>query len=450
MDSTAARSAASDRSQISSEPTRLSGRVGELDVHVFEAEIAVDAQDELADPAALGGDLIRGTEDVGVVLGERAHPQEPVQGARRLEPVHLAELAHAKRQVLVARDAVVEDLEAPRAVHRLESEHPIVPGLGGVHVLGERLPVPRRLPQRSVHDVRGVDLPVAGLVLPGAHVVDEALEQGPAVGVPEHRPRRLFLEVEQVHLASEPAVVPPLRFLDPPQMRAQRLRVRPRGAVDPLQHGVARVPAPVGPRHRGELEGRAEPSGGGKVRPAAQIDEPSLAIHRDRVALGDALDDLRLVRLADAAEEPRRLGAIPRLASHGLVAGHDLPHSFLDSLEVVGGERLVAGEVVVEAVLDGGPDGDLRLGMKLLDRLGEDVRRVVAQEVEPVGLGSGDDGGAGIRLDDGGEIAQLPVQPHGDRVAGKPLADGLGKLEPGHRPVELADGPVGKRDVRHD
>ena len=69
--------------------------VGELDVHVLEAEITVDAQDELAHPPALVGDLLRGAEDVGVVLGERAHPQEPVEGAGRLEAVHLPELAHA-------------------------------------------------------------------------------------------------------------------------------------------------------------------------------------------------------------------------------------------------------------------------------------------------------------------------------------------------------------------
>ena len=362
----------------------------------------------------------------------------------------LAELAHAKGQVLVAPEPVVEDLEAAGAIHRLERERAFVLGLGGVHVFGERLPVAGRLPERSSHDVGRVHLPVARRVLTGAHVADEALEQGPAVRVPEHRPRRLLLEVEEVHLASELPVVAPLGLFEAPQVRAEGFRVRPGGAVDPLEHRVARVPPPVRPRDRGELERGSEPAGGGKVRPAAEIGERSLAVDGDRFAGRDALDDLRLVSLTDPAEELHRIGAVPDLPPDGLVPGHDLAHPLLDPLEVVGGERVVSREVVVEAVLDRGADGDLGLGMKLLDGFGEDVGRIVAQEVEPLRLGAGDDGRGGVRLDDGREVAKLAVDPDGDRVAGQPLADGPGDLDPAHRAVEPADGPVGKGDVRHE
>ena len=186
------------------------------------------------------------------------------------------------------------------------------------------------------------------------------------------------------------------------------------------------------------------------MRSSAKIDERSLAVDRDRLARGDALDDLRLVLLADAAKELHRFGAVPDLALNGLVAGHDRAHPFLDPFEIVGGERLVAGEVVVEAVLDGGPYGDLSPGMELLDRLREDMRRIVAQEVDPVGFGPGDDGRADIGVDDGGEVAQLPVDAHGDRVASEPPADGLGEVDSVDRVVEPTDGPVGKGDVRHD
>jgi hypothetical protein len=46
--------------------------------------------------------------------------------------------------------------------------------------------------------------------------------------------------------------------------------------------------------------------------------------------------------------------------------------------QVVGRERLVAGEVVVEAVLDRRADGDLGAGEQLLHRLGQHVGGVVA------------------------------------------------------------------------
>ena len=185
------------------------------------------------------------------------------------------------------------------------------------------------------------------------------------------------------------------------------------------------------------------------MRPAAEIDERPLAIDGDRFAGGNSLDDLRLVLLADAAEVLHRRAAFPDLAVHRFVAGHDLAHPLLDAFEVLGGERLVAGEVVVEAVLDGRADRDLGLGPELLDRLREHVGRVMSQQIEALGLGTGDDGGARVRLDDGGEVRKRAVEPHRDRVAGKSPSDGLGELEPGHGPVEAADGSVRKGDVRH-
>ncbi len=71
----------------------------------------------------------------------------------------------------------------------------------------------RGLPQRLVQDLRRIDLAViAGKA--AAHVGDQLLEDGPAFRVPEHHARAFFLEVEQVELATEPAVVPLLGFLD--------------------------------------------------------------------------------------------------------------------------------------------------------------------------------------------------------------------------------------------
>ena len=77
------------------------------------------------------------------------------------------------------------------------------------------LPVAGELPEVLLHHVGRVHLVVAGRVEAAAHVGDERLEQRPALGVPEHRARRLFLEMEEVHLAAELAVVALLGFLEP-------------------------------------------------------------------------------------------------------------------------------------------------------------------------------------------------------------------------------------------
>ena len=103
------------------------------------------------------------------------------------------------------------------------------------HVLAVVLPVARQLPEVLLHHVGRVDFLVAGALLRAAHVGDQRLEQRPALRVPEHRARRLFLEMEQVHLAAELAVVALLGLLDLMQVGFELVLGRPRGAVDALQ-----------------------------------------------------------------------------------------------------------------------------------------------------------------------------------------------------------------------
>src|SRR6266478_1036907 len=106
----------------------------------------------------------------------------------------------------------------------------------------------------------------------------------------------------------------------------------------------------------------------GDVGAAAEIDEVSLLVqgHRRRV---EAPDDLHLERLVALLEEADGLLAGQLRAHERLVRFGQLPHSGFDPLEILGRERRGLGEVVVEAVLDGRPDGDLDLGEELLHRL---------------------------------------------------------------------------------
>ena len=100
--------------------------VGEFDAHVVEAEILIDRQNEIVDLDDLRGDLLFGDEDVRVVLGEGAHPHQPVQRAGRLETVHLAEFGDLERQVAIGFQPVLENLDVAGAVHRLEHEGAVV------------------------------------------------------------------------------------------------------------------------------------------------------------------------------------------------------------------------------------------------------------------------------------------------------------------------------------
>ncbi len=139
-----------------------------------EAEVLIGRQDQVVDLQALLGHLLLGAEDVRVVLREGAHAQQPVQRARRLVAVHDAEFGEPQRQLAIRAQAVLEDLDVARAVHRLDGEDALVLGvLAGrgrlEHVLAEPAPVARGLPQRLVEQLRRVDFLIVAAAAAAAY-----------------------------------------------------------------------------------------------------------------------------------------------------------------------------------------------------------------------------------------------------------------------------------------
>ena len=136
-----------------------------------------------------------------VVLREAAHAHQAVHGARGFVAVAGAEFGQAQRQVAEGLQTLIEHLHMTGAVHRLQGVHALFVGvflvdLRDEHVLTVILPVAGGLPEFAVDDLRGLDLVVPALVLAAAHVVFEHAVEPPAVRVPEHHARRLFLQVK--------------------------------------------------------------------------------------------------------------------------------------------------------------------------------------------------------------------------------------------------------------
>ena len=359
----------------------------ELDHDLLEAEVLVGGEDEIVDGEALVFHLLFGAEDVRIVLREAAHAHEAVEGARRLIAVYVAELGQAQRQLAIGAQAVLENLHVAGAVHRLDGEDLVVLGGvtrrgGGKHRLLVPAPVARGFPQRLVEELRRIHLVVVQLGKAAAHVGDQLLEHRPALGVPEHDARTLFLEMEQVHLAAELAVVAFLGLLQRVEIGLEVIFLRPGGAVDTRQHGVLGIAAPVGTGHLHELEGGADLAGRGHVRPAAEITPSALVVELDVLALRNGVDELDLEQLALGAEELLGLVARFRRLAEGLVALDDLAHLLLDRREILRREGLVAEKVVIEAVFDDRADRHLRAGEKLLHRLGQHVGGVMADELK--------------------------------------------------------------------
>ena len=122
----------------------------------------------------------------------------------------------------------------------------------------------------------------------------------------------------------------------------------------------------------------------GMCGPRHRSTNPTLPVDGDLLAFGNSGDDFRLVDLSLVLEEVHRDGTVPDLPNDRLVALHDVAHSPFDALQILRSKGFIAGEVVVESILDGRADGHLRFRVEFLHRFGHDMGRVMAQDLQSV------------------------------------------------------------------
>src|SRR5688572_8827356 len=263
------------------------------------------------------------------------------------------EVCEAKRQVAIRalRDRV--EVRVAGTVHRLHAELALV-DLAEEEVLSVVIVVTGALPELDVEDLGRDDLVVTEAIVELAAEIDEAVVEARALGVEERASGRDRIEAEEIELAAETAMVAALRLLDELEVPLEIFLVRPRGAVDPLEHLVPLVAPPVGAGDARQLE-RAELAGSRHVWPAAEIHPVALRIQRDD-GFRDALDDLDLVGLALGGEELHGLAFRHLAPRDGEIPPDDLTHALLDLLEILRRERIGANEIVIEPVLDDGTD----------------------------------------------------------------------------------------------
>ena len=325
--------------------------------------------------------LVRGHEDVGVVLGEAADPEQAVERTGQLVPVYQAQLAHPQGQLPVGVRLAGVDQHAAGAVHGLDGVILFVDN-SGVHVLLIVVPVAGTLPQLTVEDDGGGDLHIAVLLVDLAPVIQQGVFQGHALGQEEGEARPLVPQHEQAQLPAQLPVVPLLSLFDPLEVGIQLVLLREGDAVNPLEGLPVGITPPVGGVASGELEGVAlDAAGGVQMGAGAEIRELALLVEGDMGVCGQVVDKLHLVGLCLLLHELQSLlpGQFEPLQLQLLLA--DLPHLCLDLLQVLRREGEGGVQVVVPALVDGGADGQLHLRPQALHGLGHHVGAGV-----PVGL----------------------------------------------------------------
>src|SRR4051812_28882519 len=141
--------------------------------------------------------------------------------------------------------------------------------------------------------------------------------------MPEHRPLRFGLEVEQVHLLADLAMIALGRLFQAEEMLIELLLVEPAGAVDAAEHRIGLVAAPIGARDARQLERLGiELARGSQMRAAAHV-EPVAAgpIDRQLLMLGELGGPFGLEALALLTPARDELLAAPDLALDRLVGG---------------------------------------------------------------------------------------------------------------------------------
>ena len=174
-----------------------------------------------------------------------------------------------------------------------------------------------------------------------------------------------------------------LGFFDAVEIVLEVLGVRKGRRVDAREHPVLFVAAPVGPGHGKQLE-RLDAAGVRDVRPTAKVDEIAVAVQGNG-AVVQPFHKLDLVGFAHVGEKFHGvgLGNIHPLKGNGGI--DDTPHFRFNGFKILGSKGLFYIEVIIEAVFDGGTDGHLGGGKKLLDGRGHDVGGGVAQKGQAFG-----------------------------------------------------------------
>ena len=129
-----------------------------------------------------------------------------------------------------------------------------------------------------------------------------------------------------------------------------------------------------------------------------------------------------------------------------------LEHLFLDGGEVVGTDSTAFAEVdiVVEAVFDGGADGQLHAGVEGFKGLGHEVGRGVPVGLLAASIVPGEDFEGGVGGEGTVQVADFAVDLHGQGVAGEAFADAGGEVVAGGAGLDLADGAIGEGDIEHN
>ena len=297
-----------------------------------------------------------------IILSEAADTHKTVQCAGQLMTVNESELRHTLRKIAVGMDLSLIYEHSAGAVHRLDS---IILAVydGGVHIVLIVIPVSRTVPQLLIQDHRSSYLLIAVLAVLGAPKVLENIAQHHSLRQEERKAGSLLVDIKEVKLASELAVVALLSLLHTLGICGKLVLLRKCYTVDTLKHLILGVALPVSSCALNELQ-RLDSSCREKMRSGAEVNEIAHSVEGDILALRHSADQQHFIGLACLLHQLYCLIARQNKSLHLCVFLDYALHLALDERQRLLSKRHIGVDIIVKAVVNRRSYRELCLGVQ--------------------------------------------------------------------------------------
>ena len=343
-----------------------------------------------------------------IVLCELTNAQKSVQHTALFMTVYKAKLEKALGHVTVGVNRITVDKHVPNAVHGLDAIHLFI-DFGEVHVLAIVVVMSRLLPGFLAQKLRALHNGIATFQMLALPEVFQDGAHEHALGQPEdHAGSNVLEKGKEAQFPTELSVIAALGLLHLVEIVFQGFFIRKGSAVDAGKHAVLLIAAPVGSGN-GSQANMVAKARIRHVRTTTQVHKIAKLVERD-IGLTEVVDDFDLVFLAHGPEFCPGLVTGHFRANEGNSCRSNTVHFRFYLFEITLSEGLFHIKVIVEAVLDGGPNGHKCIGEELFHGKGHDVGSGMPDHFQSFGTAGNNGGYLGAASGQGrGKIICLAV-----------------------------------------
>ena len=237
-------------------------------------------------------------------------------------------------------------------------------------------------------------------------------------------------------------------FLQLSQVFFQHTALGEGAAVHTAQHLVFLAAAPVSAGAAGELH-RLDRAGGHKVGAGAKIGEIALTAECNLFALAGVLfDEFQLIGLIGH----QLFGFLHRQGEtlDGQISLSNGGHFGFQLFQVFGGKGGRNIKIVVEAIFDGGANGELGTREQVLHRLGQHMRSCVIEGTLSLLILESKDFHRAIVIQQIAEIGDFAIHQGAAGIAVQPHAQFLGKIGDGLGRGQFLDRTIFQGNLNHN